>query len=92
MAERRAFEVVPDDPTPETAAQSSVWTEALFLFLKTLSQRTLIAIADCFTLITVSLVFWLWLRVIDKPSYEQIGALTIFSGFVLVVNMIVRSR
>lgn len=93
----RAFEPVPDEPIPDNPPPAAGRIEsaamaALFLFLKTLSQRTLIALADLFTLITVALVFWLWWAIIAKPTIEQIAALTIFSVFVIGVNLIVRRR
>lgn len=91
------FQVVREDAldAPETAAPrprqvgQKVATDALMLALRALSQRALIAIDNLFTLITVAMVFWLWMS-IPNPSTFQIVSEGIFAVFVLAANVIVR--
>lgn len=95
QTEPRAFEVVRDEPTPEgiqDSPQTAAASAALLLALRALSARAFIALLDAFALFTVALVFWLWLSIIAKPTPEQIVAMTIFSIFVVGINLIVRRR
>lgn len=89
------FEVVdPDDAPPARPPESASQTAALsmiMLGLKTLGQRTLVALDNLFTLITVGLVFWLFMSV-PEPNTHQLVGLGIFCTFVLVANWIVRQR
>lgn len=84
------------EPTPDAkaAAPSAGMTAALQFFLlslKTLSQRTVLALADLFCLGTVGLVFAVWWSVPDPNAY-QIVSHSIFAVFVLAANIIVRRR
>jgi hypothetical protein len=63
----------------------------LQLALKALSQRALIAAMDLFTLITVTLGFYLW-TVIPDPNDKQIISLSIYALFTLAANWIVRRK
>lgn len=83
------FELVEDEPeqTPDKAAAIG----ALLLGLKVLSQRTLAAIADLFTLLTLGSAFWLW-NAIRDPDVYQIVSLTIYGIFILTANWIVRRK
>lgn len=84
------FEVVeePDSP-PE---DHGVALSGLMLALKALSQRALVALEACFTLITILMVWALWWQIIDNPSTNQIAALTLFATFVLLANVLVLFR
>lgn len=103
MAQQR-FEVVEDDSlpefpqaaaTPKFEPRSDLATDlglrTLALGLKTLSQRTIAAIADLFFLVTVGSAFWLWYLAPD-PTDRQIVALTIYAAFVLAANWLVRRK
>jgi len=63
----------------------------LGMALAALSQRALIALSACFTLLTVGSAFWLWMSIRD-PNPQQIISLTIYAGFVLAANLIVRRK
>ena len=90
MAEAdRRFQVVEDSPEP--VPDNSAATAALMLALKALSQRALIALDNMFTLITVSLVFWLFKSIPEPNTYQLVG-LGIFALFVLAANVIVRKK
>jgi hypothetical protein len=84
------FEVIEEpDPSPKTDRSAAI--EAIVLGLKTLSQKTLTALDNLFTLITVGLVFWLYHDTPD-PNVYQIVTQGIFCAFVLAANVIVRRK
>jgi hypothetical protein len=96
----RRFEVV-DDPV-ETAAPAPaapqaqplinrVSVEMLSMAISALSQRALVALAQCFTLLTVGSAFWLW-YLTPEPTDRQIVSLALYALFVLAINVIVRRR
>lgn len=91
------FEVVPDDPpeptnSPVEGGQAAA-LDILLLLLKPLSQKTIIAIGNCFSLLTVASVFWLSLAIIPKdPSVQQLIGLGGYAVFVVAVNLIVRRK
>lgn len=66
-------------------------TAVIFLALKALSQRALIALESLFTLITVGSAFWLWMS-IPEPNVHQLVGLGMYAAFVLAANVIVRPR
>lgn len=82
------FDIVPDTPD-EPEQNNSVAAELLALSLKALSQRAMVALESLFTLITVGLVFWVWVS-IPEPTTHQIVSMSIFATFVLAANVIVR--
>ena len=81
-------EVIEDDESSERQ-DNSVAASLLALSLKALSQRALVALESLFTLITVGLVFVVWMS-IPEPTTHQIVSMGIFAGFVLAANVIVR--
>lgn len=76
---------------PEQPALQNVSIQMLGMALAALSQRALIALSACFTLLTVGSAFWLW-YLTPNPTDRQIISLTIYAVFVLAVNMIVRRK
>jgi hypothetical protein len=91
------FEVVPDEdeqpsnPAPE--GDSSKAVDILLLLLKPLSQKTLIALSNLFSLLTVISVFWLCLVIIpNSPTTQQLIGLCGYAVFVIAVNIIVRRK
>lgn len=88
MAERQ-FTIVPDETeAPEQTRSASL----LFLALKALSQRAVVALADLFCLLTIGSVFVLWFVSPPDPTPNQIVSLTIYGVIVLAANWIVRSK
>ena len=80
-------EIVEDDDRPEQ--DNSAAAGLLALALKALSQRAIVALESLFTLITVGLVFAVWMS-IPQPTTHQIVSMGIFAAFVLAANVIVR--
>jgi hypothetical protein len=89
------WEVVSEDggePVPESRQDAAPpGLDLLLLSLKTLSQRTLAAIANLFTLVTMTGTWWLWYKTPD-PNPTQIVSLSIFAAFVLAANWLVRRK
>lgn len=94
MAQVHQFTVEPDDtpePTTTEAPQEDRGFSVLMLALKALSQRTLVALASLFTLITVGSAFWLFM-VTPEPTTFQLIKLGMYGMFVLAANFIVRRK
>lgn len=97
----RPFQLVEDQvEAPQIAAPAPpakppvlnrVSIEMMSMALSALSQRALIALAACFTLLTVGSAFYLWFLTPD-PTDRQIVSLTIYAAFVLAINVIVRRK
>jgi len=83
------FTVVQDDEPEQATLTERAAQGALMLGLKALSQRAIAALLDLFALITVGSAWCLWWN-IPEPSVHQIVALSIYAGFVLAANFIVR--
>lgn len=88
------FRVISDEETepapPHQDIATRIGIEALSLGLAALSKRTLIAISNLFTLLTVASAFALWWRVLPDPSIRQLIGLSIYAVFVLAANFLVR--
>ena len=87
------FEVVGGTETeaPKPVADNGIAIRMLTLALASLGQRALIAIADLFTLLTCLGAWYLWYS-IPNPNDKQIIALSIYAGFTLAANWIVRRK
>lgn len=86
------FEVVEEPDSSPDPAEGGLALAGLMLALKALSQRAIVALEACFTLVTVLLVWALWWRIIDEPTANQISALGLFAVFVLLANGLVLFR
>jgi len=78
-------------PQPKAPALNGVAIQMMMMALGALSQRAVIALAACFTLLTVGSAFWLWMSIPD-PNPNQIVSLTIYAVLVLAINIIVRRK
>lgn len=95
----RRFELVDDAPAdapapappPRQPILNGVSVQMMSMALTALSQRALVALAACFTLLTVGSAFWLW-YLTPEPTDRQIVSLTIYAGFIVLVNVIVRRK
>jgi hypothetical protein len=94
----RKWEVIEDDcaqaadlTTDQRQDAAPPGLDLLLLSLKTLSQRTLTAIGNLFTLVTMAGTWWLWYKTPD-PDPTQIVSLSIFAAFVLAANWLVRRK
>lgn len=73
-----------------SAAQASI--SLLLLALKTLSQRTIVALAALRGLLLASSVFALAFRIVDDPSSLKLTGLGIYATFVLIAEFMVGRR
>lgn len=82
----------PAAPVPTKAPMlNGVAIAMMQMALGALGQRAVVALAACFTLLTVGSAFWLWYLTPD-PSPTQIVSLSIYAGFVLAINIIRRTK
>jgi hypothetical protein len=91
------FEVVEEtDETPVLPAERNdpipaAALDTILLGLKTLPKRTALALSNCFALLTVASVFCLSLMIIPfAPTSYQLGGLSGYALFIIVINMITR--
>jgi hypothetical protein len=86
MAEIHEFKL---ETVPETEQPSDAGMTMLLMGLKALSQRALVALSACFTLITVASCFWLYMSrtTLDTMQLVLCG---MYALFVLAANVIVR--
>ena len=93
--QQRRFEVVQDDEETGVGVAGRTQqaaTQMLMMALAALSKRAVIALESMFTLITVGLVFWAALSILENPTNNQLAGLAIFSIFVLTANWLVLKR
>lgn len=83
-------EEVPSQPEPNHAAQASM--QLLVLALKTLSQRTVIALAALRGLVLAGSVFWLAMTVVENPSTPKLVGLGLYAAFVVIIELMVSRR
>ena len=86
-------EIVPPAPPPAQKTSAIDWgaLQLLGVALTALSQRAMVALASCFSLLTVASCFYLW-YLTPEPSDRQIVSLAIYAAFVLAINVIQRRR
>jgi hypothetical protein len=86
-------EIVPDEAAaPIPAPPATPWREhtesalgsLLFVALKTLSQKTLIALTNLADMAMIASAFVLWLLIIRDPSILQLSAVGAYALFVLL--------
>ena len=83
----------PDREIPsETPTETNAALGLLLLSLKTLSQKTLVALNSLFVLFTVGSVWWLFNEALPvNPSTAQLIGLGLYSAFVLAVHAVRRA-
>lgn len=92
MAQGTRLTAVAESEAPEaatpTARQSSIADDAglkmLLMGLRSLSQRSLVAIASLVDLMLLASAFVLWLKVIREPSPVQLVGIGGYALFILV--------
>lgn len=99
MSGRSGFQVVeqtPPGPAPAPAAaavsETQRWAnaaavEGLRLALAALSRRTVVAIANLFTLGLVASAWALWWRILPEPSVHQLIGVAGYSVFCLLIEV-----
>lgn len=73
------------------SAATAAATSMLLLAIKSLSQKTVVALATLFTLLTAASVFAIAFVISTNPSTLQLVLLGIYSVFVLCLNFVRRN-
>ena len=88
----RLRQVGPDVDVPADASNPALDSAALgvlLLSLKTLSQRTLVALGNLLTIASVASVWWLFNEALPaNPSVNQLIGLGLYGAFVLAVHRV----
>ena len=100
---RPVFELIADDapappaaqttastPAPETNDQTAAARQLLITALRALSQRTVTAITNLFSLFLVTLSFILFGRILDDPTPNRLAAVGGFAVFSLLIDLVRR--
>ena len=81
------------DPIPRPQAPiEHAATSILFTSLKALSQRTIVALANLFVLLTAISAWWLWYATMPAPSVLQLVGLSLYGVLILALNWLVLRR
>lgn len=86
----RAVELAPDPAPPYKQGLDEVAANMLLLGLKTLSQRSVIALSNLFTLLTCISAFVLWQDVLPSPNSYQLVGLGLYGVFILLLHVVRR--
>lgn len=94
LREIGAEELAPQPPLVNQQAQqqANASLQLLLLALKTLSQRTLIAIAALRGMILAGSVFWLAMVIMPEPNTYKLVGLGLYSLFVLILEYVAYRR
>ena len=85
----RVVSAEPEAPPAPSQQEQAVATKMIYMALAALGQRFVVALASCFTALTVAAAFTLWLLIPD-PNTKQLISMGMFAFFVLAINIIVR--
>lgn len=96
----KTVEEIDDDPAPapqsltrdtdEGASMRAAATSLMLLSLKTLSQKTIVALSALFTLLTAASVFAIAFVISASPSVLQLVLLGLYGVFVLLLEFVRR--
>jgi uncharacterized membrane protein len=79
---------VPDSPSIAApigpSRTESAFTSLLAISLKSLSQRTVVALSSLVDLAMLASAFVLWLKIIAEPSVLQLVGLGMYAAFILI--------
>lgn len=89
MPENRLRQIDEEKVAPDTDAENAAMSMIL-LGLKTLSQRTIVALGDLFTTLTCISAFWLWYSVLPAPNAYQLVGVGLYGLFILLLHIIRR--
>lgn len=78
-------------PAPPSQAANAL-TGLLIMSLRALSQRAVLALANLFMAASAASAWWLWYVTMPRPSIAQLVGLTLYAGFVLALNYMLRRK
>ncbi len=71
----------------QAAKEQQAATQMLLMALKALGQRFIVALASLFTLLTAGSAFYIWLIALPEITSLKIIAASLYSLFVLALNI-----
>lgn len=83
-------EAQPPAPEPQASKLDAAAFAMLFTALKALSQKTVIAFANLYTLLLAASAFYIWVGVVTEPTILKLIGASLYSVFVLALCMVRR--
>ncbi len=84
--------VEPESAPQPQAPDHAVATKMLLMAIQALGQRFVVALSNLFTLLTAASAFYLWNAALSELNQIKIVGLTIYSCFVLALNIYGRRK
>lgn len=75
----------------EHALAASRALSLILLALKALSQRTVVALSNCVTLLSVASAFYLWTLVLPNPTPTQLAGLGLYGVLLIALRYVWRA-
>jgi hypothetical protein len=87
-------EPIGQEPPPSQPSQAaSALTGILFMSLRALSQRAVIALGNLFMAASAASVWWLFYGALgSSPAPAQLIGLTLYAAFILALNFMLRRK
>jgi hypothetical protein len=80
-------------PAPQQSSQAaSALTSILFMSLRALSERAVVALGNLFMAASAASAWWLWYVTMPQPTVPQLVGLTLYAGFILALNFMLRRK
>lgn len=92
VQEKTASDAAAATSAAATAAHVQVATQMLLAAVTALSQRAIVALSSLFTLLTAGSAFYLWMIAMPEIDNTKIVGLTIYSCFILALNIFGRRK
>lgn len=77
---------------PPSGQATNALTALLIMSLRALSARAVVALSNLFMAASAGSAWWLWYVTMPQPSVPQLVGLTLYAGFVLALNYMLRRR
>jgi hypothetical protein len=85
------YEAIAENAAPQTQAQDAQRKAigvALQIALRTLSQKTIVALATLFSLLLAGSVFWVFMAILAEPTILKLSGAGIYAIFVLILHLV----
>lgn len=79
-------------PAPPQSPSATALTSLLFVSLRALSQRAVIALGSLFMAASAASAWWLWYVTMPNPTPAQLVGLTLYATFILALNFMLRRK
>jgi hypothetical protein len=82
----------PEAPQQQQTQTASALTSLLFVSLRALSQRAVIALGNLFMAASAASAWWLFYVTLPDPSPQKLIGLALYGGFILALNFMLRRK